>query len=51
MDASKLGSSEEDCGDLTGMDDQGATPGLFSPRPNPLLKAITCIFASNKQNG
>jgi hypothetical protein len=48
---SKLGTSAEDCGGLTGMDDRGATSGLFSPRPNPLLKTITCIVASNKQDG
>src|ERR1017187_1823762 len=49
--ASKLGSSAEDCGGLTGIDDQGASSGLFSPRTNPLLEAITCIFASNQQDG
>jgi hypothetical protein len=48
---SKLGTSAEDCGGLTGMDDRGATSGLFSPRPNPLLKTITCIVASTKQDG
>src|ERR1035437_5466630 len=47
--ASKLGSSAEDCGGLTGMDDQGQLQA-FPPRPNPLLEAITCIFASNKQD-
>jgi hypothetical protein len=50
VSGSKLKTSAEGCGGLTGIDDQGASLGLFSPRPNPLPKAITCTVASNKQD-